>query len=293
MADHKEIIKNIRRLEIKTSRVVDEFLSGQYHSVFKGRGMEFDEVREYVPGDDVRDMDWNVTARYGIPFIKRFREERELTVMLVVDTSASTAFGSSGRAKSDLVSEIAATLAFSAIKNNDKVGLILFSSVVEKYLAPKKGKNHILNIIREIVYHKPAHKGTSLSAALEYVNRVQKRKAVVFLISDFFDAEPSREIRMTNRRHDLIAIPVDDPRERELPAAGIVELADAETGETMTIDTFDRETRMQYTMYNERRIAKRTEFLKRSSVDAMPLSTDRDYVHDLVRFFKMRARRAR
>src|SRR2546426_12701490 len=227
----KEILKKVRQIEIRTNREVTDVLGGQYHSVFKGRGMEFEEVREYLPGDEIRSIDWNVTARFDHPFIKKFKEERELTVMLVVDVSASGQFGSVRQRKNELAAELAAVLAFSAIRNNDKVGVILFTDRVEKYIAQKKGRRHVLRVIREILAFEPEGKGTNLRLALDYLNRVQRRRAVCFLISDFQDEEFRKSLRVAGKRHDVVALSLRDPREEELPAVGLVELRDAETGE--------------------------------------------------------------
>ncbi|MEK6793720.1 MAG: DUF58 domain-containing protein [Spirochaetota bacterium] len=285
---HSEILKNIRRIEITTSRIVNEYFSGQYHSAFKGRGMEFDEVRQYIPGDDVRDMDWNVTARYAVPHVKRFREERELTVMLLVDVSPSTVFGSTNKLTSHLAAEVGAVLAFSAMKNNDKVGLALFSDEVEEYLPPKKGRNHVLAILRTAVYHTPRGRGTDLAKALSYISRIQKKRAVIFLLSDFHAPLPEREIDMTNRTHDLVAVRLSDPRECSLPAVGILECADAETGKIARIDTFDRRARERYERACTERSEARTLFFRRHAVDTVTLSTGTDYAPLLARFFRRR-----
>jgi len=227
-----EILKTIRRIEITTGRLVTEVFAGQYESVFKGRGMEFSEVREYQPGDDVRLIDWNVTARFGHPYIKKFVEERELTVMLLVDRSASGMFGTARRMKAEIAAEVCAVLAFSAMKNNDKVGLILFTDSIEKYIPPKKGRTHALRIIREALYGKPRGTGTDISAALKYLNDVVKKKCIVFVISDFIDRDYEKMLRITNKRHDMIAVEIADPGESRMPPAGLVSLQDAETGKT-------------------------------------------------------------
>lgn len=285
---HSEILKNIRRIEITTSRIVNEYFSGQYHSAFKGRGMEFDEVREYTPGDDIRDMDWNVTARYAAPHVKRFREERELTVMLLVDVSPSTMFGSMPKLTAHLAAEVAAVLAFSAMKNNDKVGLLLFSDTVEKYIPPKKGRNHVLAILRTAVYHRSRGHGTNLAAALSYISRIQKKRAVIFLLSDFHAVFPEREIDMTNSAHDLIAVHCSDPREYSLPPVGIMECRDTESGTVTMIDTFDRRARERYAKAANERDAARTRFFRRHAVDTVSLSTGTDYAPLLARFFRRR-----
>ena len=245
----REIFKKVRQIEIRTNREVTDVLGGQYHSVFKGRGMEFEEVREYLPGDEVRSIDWNVTARFGHPFIKKFKEERELTVMLVVDVSASGQFGSVRQTKNELAAELAAVLAFSAIRNNDKVGLIMFTDRIEKFVPPKKGRRHVLRVVREILAFQPQGRGTDLQLALDYLNSVQSRRAVTFVVSDFqvTDEESVRKkLRVASKRHDVIALSLRDPREEELPAVGLLELRDAETGERALVDTFDRKVREEF-----------------------------------------------
>jgi len=289
----KEIIRQVRRIEIKTGRLVNEIFAGAYSSVFKGRGMEFAEVREYQPGDDIRGIDWNVTARFGHPFVKKHVEERELTVMLVMDASASTAFGSADRFKAELMAEIAAVLAFSAIGNNDKVGTVIVTDTVEKFIPPQKGRTHILRIIREILFHTPRSRATRLEAALNHVNEVQKRRSIVFIISDFIDQGYERALRITNRRHDVVCIQVRDPRERELPRAGLVDLCDLETGRRMTIDTSDE--RYQAAAAERLRAAdeQRAGFFAASGIDAITLTCGSSYIEPLMRFFAMRARRFR
>ena len=289
----KEIIQKIRRIEIKTGRLVSDVFSGQYESVFKGRGMEFSEVREYEPGDDIRTIDWNVTARYGKPFVKKFIEERELTVMLLVDASASGRFGTSERMKEELAAELAAVLAFSAIKNNDKVGMIIFTDRVEKYILPKKGRTHILRIISEMLFFKPAHKNTDITSALEYLNEVAKRKSVVFLISDFIGQGFEKALGITNKKHDVIAMTITDPREKELPAIGFVELEDSESGEYIMIDTRDKGLRDNYAGLSMKRIEDRKKLFRRMGLDNVDFYTDKPYVEPLIRFFEMRARRFR
>jgi len=241
----KSIMSGMRQLEIRTRRMVNDSLAGEYHSVFKGRGMDFDEVREYSPGDEVRTIDWNVTARAGRPFVKKFTEERELTILLLVDISASGNFGSAALSKRDLAAELASALAFSAIRNSDKVGLLMYTDRVERYLPPKKGRRHVLRVVRDILYHTAEGRGTDSVKALDVVNHVLHRRAIVFLISDFQSpgdpeatrAELRRAMRQTNRRHDLIAVQVADPREMELPNVGVLALEDAETGEVIELDT--------------------------------------------------------
>ena len=290
----KEVLKKVRQIEIRTNREVTDVLGGQYHSVFKGRGMEFEEVREYLPGDEVRSIDWNVTARFGHPFVKQFKEERELTVMLVVDVSASGQFGSVRQTKNELAAELAAVLAFSAIRNNDKVGLIMFTDQIEKYVAPKKGRRHVLRVIREILAFQPAGRGTNLVRAIDYLNRVQSRRAVTFVVSDFqVDNEETvrRKLRVASKRHDVIALGLCDPREQELPAVGLVELRDAETGERALIDTTDRTVREAFAVKTHRRLESLRRLLRLANVDHVEIRCEADYVLPLVRFFRMRERR--
>jgi uncharacterized protein (DUF58 family) len=287
----KEVLKKVRQIEIRTNREVTDVLGGQYHSVFKGHGMEFEEVREYLPGDEVRSIDWNVTARFGHPFIKKFKEERELTVILVVDVSASGQFGSVRQTKNELAAELAAVLAFSAIRNNDKVGVILFTDRVEKYIAPKKGRRHVLRVIREILAFEPEGKGTNLRLALDYLNRVQRRRAVCFLVSDFQDEEFRKSLRVAGKRHDVVALSLRDPREEELPAVGLVELRDAETDERALVDTLDRGVRETYAVRARARLESLRELLRSSKVDQIDIRTDADYMQPLIKFFRMRERR--
>ena len=287
----KEILKKVRQIEIRTNREVTDVLCGQYHSVFKGRGMEFEEVREYLPGDEVRAIDWNVTARFGHPYIKKFKEERELTVMLVVDVSASGQFGSVRQSKNELAAELAAVLAFSAIRNNDKVGVILFTDRIEKYIAPKKGRRHVLRVIREILAFEPKGTGTDLGLALEYLTHVQRRRAVCFFISDFQDEDFQRKLRVAGKRHDLVALSVRDPREEELPAVGLVELRDAETGERAAVDAFDRALRDAFAAKAQARLEALRQLFRSTAVDQVEIRTDTDYMQPLIRFFRMRGRR--
>ena len=252
--DPKEILKKIRLIELRTRRLVNSIFAGQYHSVFKGRGMNFEEVREYAPGDEIRSIDWNVTARMNVPYIKKFTEERELTVMLLVDVSASGLFGSIELSKRELAAEVASILAFSAINNNDKVGLLLFSNEVELFIPPKKGRLHTLRLIREMLYFEPKGRGTNLAGALDYMNRVISRRAVVFMISDFMAPDFTKALTVTSRRHDLVAMPVTDPGESELPDVGIVTLEDAETGEQIDVNTSSRSVRRGLFELNEERL---------------------------------------
>jgi len=293
MRDAKRILSKIRRLELKTRALVETAFAGQYRSVFKGRGMNFEEVREYQPGDEVRTIDWNVTARLGHPYVKKFTEERELTVMLVVDVSASGRFGSVELSKRELAAEVASVLAFSAIGNNDKVGLLLFSDHVELFIPPKKGRLHTLRLIREILFFEPRGRGTAPELALRFLNRTVVRKAVVFLLCDFQTPLFARELGSTARRHDLIAIPVEDPREMELPNTGIVLLEDAETGEQIEVNTGSATVRKAYAqMAREEREAWQSVFRK-EQIDTIPLSTDTDYLPALRTFFRNRERRLR
>lgn len=286
-----EILRNVRRIEIKTRRLVNDVLAGEYHSVFKGRGMEFEEVREYEPGDDVRTIDWNVTARTGVPHVKRFKEERELTVLLVVDVSASGAFGTSVRQKNRLATEVSALLAFSAIRNNDRVGLVLFTDRVERFIPPKKGREHVLRLIRELLTFTPEHKGTDLAAALDYVGRVQRRRSVVFLLSDFLGEDFDQALRGINRRHDLVTMSITDPLELELPPVGFLELEDAETGEVVIVDTADIRFYEAFKESNQGVRDQLTNRLDRMQIDHIPLGTDDDYVKPLIRFFHERSKR--
>lgn len=290
----KEVLKKVRQIEIRTNREVTDVLGGQYHSVFKGHGMEFEEVREYLPGDEVRSIDWNVTARFGHPYIKKFKEERELTVMLIVDVSASGQFGSVRQTKNELAAELAAVLAFSAIRNNDKVGLIMFTDQIEKYVPPKKGRRHVLRVIREILAFQPKGRGTNLKAALDYLNHVQSRRAVTFVLSDFQvqDEETVRKkLRVASKRHDVVALSLRDPREEELPAVGLVELRDAETDEWVLVDTFDRNVREQFAAKSRLRLEALRRLLRSASVDHVEIRCETDYMLPLIKFFKMRERR--
>ena len=287
----KEILKKVREIEIYTNRLVNESLAGEYHSVFKGRGMEFLEVREYQPGDDIRLIDWNVTARAGHPFVKLHVEERELTVIFVVDLSASGAFGTVNQMKAERAVELCAVLAFSAIKNHDKVGLIAFTDDIESYIPPKKGKNHALRVIRDLLYLTPKQRGTNLRAALEYLNRVTKRKAVVFLVSDFQDRGYEQALRVTRRKHDVIPVTVSDPRERELPAVGVIEAEDPETGERMLLDTFDPAVRVAYAEFARQEQEQRERLFRSMKLDALDIRTDAPYIQTLMSFFHRRASR--
>jgi uncharacterized protein (DUF58 family) len=289
----KDVLQKVRRIEIKTKSVVESILSGEYHSVFKGRGMEFSEVRAYVDGDDIRNIDWNVTARTGSPHVKKHIEERELTMMLLVDASASGTFGSVDKYKGEMAVELCALLAFSAIKNNDRVGLISFTDEIEKYIRPNKGKNHVLRVIRELLYFQPEKRGTNIEEALKFLNRVQTKRAVVFLVSDFISPDFETSLRIASHRHDLIAITVQDPRERSIPDAGLVELEDAETGRTMLVDSGSREFRELYKAEMDRRRKSAEQLFRANGVDEILVSTETDYVEPLVKFFRKRERQFR
>ncbi len=287
----RELIKKIRKIEITTNRTVNDVLAGQYHSVFKGRGMVFDEVRPYQPGDDIRVIDWNVTARMRDLYVKQFIEERELTVMLLVDASGSQAFGTRGRLKSELAAELSALLAFSAIKNNDRVGLVVFTDRVEKYVPPKKGAKHVLRVISEVLAFRPAHRGTDIPAALEFLARVTKRKTVAFLVSDFMAEGYEAALKVANRRHDLVPVVLRDPFEASLPDLGLAAFQDAETGELVLFDTGSRRAREEYAEGVERAWQEQRRQFKRLKLDAVELSTEGDYVRPLLLFFKRRAAR--
>lgn len=283
----------IREIEIRARKVVNNILSGEYHSIFKGHGMEFSEVRPYQPGDDIRSMDWNVTARYGEPFIKVFHEERELVMTLLVDLSASGDFGSGDRFKSEIAAELCAVLAFSAIKNNDKVGLIAFTDKVELYIAPKKGRTHVLRLIRELLYFRPERSGTSIVSALDYLNKVIRKKSIVFLVSDFMSGNYQSALRATAKKHDLIAVRMSDPREESLPETGLIAMRDAETGANIVIDTSDRRLRAEFAKAIEEGNRDRDRMLTAASVDQVVISSDKSYIEPLIRFFKLREKRRR
>lgn len=286
-----EQIKAVRKIQIRTSHLVSDLFAGQYQSVFKGHGMEFAEVRQYMPGDDVRTIDWNVTARTGAPHVKRFTEERELTVMLLVDASASTHFGTVKQLKSEMAAELAALFAFSAITNNDKVGLVMFSDHVELALPPKKGTRHVLRVIREVLSFSPQGRGTDVSAALEHLNHASKRRCVTFVISDFLDTRARLALKIANRRHDVIAVVLDDPRDLSLPDVGLVELEDAERGDRILIDTGDPRVRRDFEKRAQQARRERDRMLRGVDVDAITVRTDRPYTEALLRFFHMRERR--
>ncbi len=287
----RDLLKKVKQIEISTRNMVNEVFSGEYHSVFKGRGMEFAEVREYQPGDDVRTIDWNVSARMGHPYVKIFEEERELTVMLLVDVSSSGNFGTTEQMKREIAAELSAVLAFSAIKNNDKVGLIIFSDKIEKFIPPHKGKKHVLRVIREILFYKPQEATTDLNFALEYLSRVIKRRSIVFLISDFLTENYEKSLQIANKKHDIIAMSITDPREISLPDAGMIDLEDAETGETILIDTGSYQVRSEFYRQTTAQHSGRENYFRSIGVDHINILTDRSYVKPITRFFKMRAKR--
>jgi len=296
----KEILKKVRQIEIRTNRLVNDSLAGEYHSVFKGRGMDFDEVREYVPGDEVRAIDWNVTARAGRPFIKKFTEERELTILLLVDVSASGNFGSGRQSKRQMAAELASVLAFSAIRNNDKVGLVLFSDKVEQYIPPNKGRQHVLRVIREILFFEPHSRGTNMVSALDFANQVTNRRAIMFLVSDFELpnqdeglADVRRAVRLAGRRHDVVALHIHDLREAELPDIGQLALEDAETGDLIELDTTDECVRRRFAELAQARVENLRRALAAEGVDALNLDTREPYEPALRSFFKNRERRLR
>jgi uncharacterized protein (DUF58 family) len=287
----RELIRKVRKIEIATNRVVSSQLAGQYHSVFKGRGMSFSEVRPYQPGDDIRVIDWNVSARMNDTYVKQFQEERELTVMLLVDTSASGLFGTREQSKAELAAEIAAVLAFSAIENNDRVGLILFTDRVEKFVPPKKGRKHVLRVVTEILDHEPVSRLTDLGAGLSFLTRVAKRKTVAFLLSDFLAAGYEKALRIVHQKHDLVPIVLGDPVEEDLPDVGIAFLRDAETGEVVAVDTSDRRFRQRWKGWFVLERDARERLFRKLSIDWVDVRTDRPYLRSLTRFFERRARR--
>jgi uncharacterized protein (DUF58 family) len=289
----REVVRQIRRLQLRARRAVEDLLGGEYHSVFKGTGIAFEEVREYQPGDDIRTIDWNVTARMGHPFIKRFVEERELTVVLAVDCSGSHQFGTQLQQKREVAAELAAILAFSAIRNNDKVGLIEFTDRVERFVPPRKGTRHVLRLIRDVLFFQPTHRRTSIKEGLDYLNRVLHRRAIVFLLSDFLDQGYERAFKRTGRRHDLIAIRIVDPREEELPAVGLLELEDSETGSRLVLDTSSRKVRAAYAELAQKRRAALNQLARSAQIDLIEVSTDGGHLDALIHFFHLRERRLR
>lgn len=287
----KEILKKVRHIEIRTKRLVNDLFSGEYHSTFKGQGMEFEEVREYQPGDDIRLIDWNVTARTGFPHVKKFREERELSVVLLVDASSSGRFGTRERFKSEVAAELCALLAFSAIKNNDKVGLIIFTDRIEKFVPPKKGRSHVLRLIREIIYFQPEGVATDIGLALEYLTKVIKRKSVVFLVSDFFFEGYTKPLQLANKKHDVVAIKITDPRETVFENVGLIELEDAETGEVVLINTGSKEFRREFAARADEDLQNLKRSFQLVNIDFINIQTDHSYIVPLVNFFKMREKR--
>ncbi len=289
----REVLRQVRRLQLRARRAVEDPLGGEYRSVFKGAGIAFEEVREYQPGDDIRAIDWNVTARMGHPFIKRFVEERELTVMLLVDCSGSQRFGSGFQQKRDVAAELAALLAFSAISNNDKVGLVAFTDRVEKFVPPRKGVRHVLRLIRDVLTFQPQGQGTNVREALHYVNRVLHRRGILFLMSDFLDQGYDRMFKLTGRRHDLIAVPIRDRREEEMPKVGLLQLEDAETGELLLLDTRRAALRQAYAEEARRRREQLRQLARSARVDLIEVWTDGGHLDALIRFFRLRERRLR
>jgi uncharacterized protein (DUF58 family) len=289
----RELLRQVRRIQVRADRLVNDVVVGEYRSVFKGRGMEFDEVRAYQPGDDIRTIDWNVTARTGHAHVKRYAEEREMTAVLLVDLSLSGRFGSTHQLKVDLATEISAVLAFSAIKNNDKIGLLIFTDHVEQYIPAKKGKRHVLRVIRELLSFEPKAGGTDLAGALEFLNKVLKRKAVIFLVSDFIDADFERDLALTRSRHDLIPVRVSDPREAALPDVGLIELEDAETGERVLVDTRRRKIRDAFAATGRGEQESLSGLLRSMGVESLDVSTDSPYMKELLGFFRRRERRIR
>ncbi|MGB2598951.1 MAG: DUF58 domain-containing protein [Candidatus Omnitrophota bacterium] len=287
----KEIIRKIRRIQITTTRKVTDIFAGQYQSVFKGLGIEFDEVREYFPGDDIRSIDWNVTARMGHPYVKKFVEERQLTIMILLDVSLSCRFGTVNSIKSDLAAEICSVIAFSAIQNNDKVGVLTFTDRVEKFIPPRKGVKHVLRVVREALYNEPSGYKTDMNGVLEYLNRVTRRRTITFVISDFFAKDFKKTLSITNKRHDVIAVTITDPAELQLPEAGVVKLHDAETGEPYVVDTSDPAVRRLFRKNSKQMIDRRKEIFRSTKVDNIDIRTDKPYVEPLMQFFRMREKR--
>ncbi|MDT3697244.1 MAG: DUF58 domain-containing protein [Ignavibacterium sp.] len=287
----KDLVKQVRQIEIRTKGLVNQVFSGEYHSVFKGRGMEFSEVREYQFGDDIRNIDWNVTARFGHPYIKIFEEERELTVILMVDLSGSLMFGSVSKTKQRIAAELSAILAFSALKNNDKVGLILFTDKIEKFVPPRKGRKHVLRIIREVLSFEPEGKSTNLRGALEFMHNAIKKKSIAFLISDFIDEGYEKILRIVGRKHDLIGVVLDDKREKEIPNIGLIKLTDSETGNERWIDTSSRKVRETISTVRKENEKIRNSVFVKSGLDKIEVTTDSNYIQPLVQFFRRRARK--
>lgn len=287
----KEVLDKIHRIHITTSRMVTDIFAGHYHSVFKGQGMEFDEVREYQPGDDIKSIDWNVTARTGIPHIKKFMEERELTIMLMLDLSGSSFFGTVNQLKRQLAAELCSVLAMSAIKNNDKVGLIVFTDRIEKFVPPKKGLRHVLRIIREALYFNPVGRGTDIPGALEHLNKVINRRTITFVLSDFYEENIKKSLSVVNKRHDIIAMTITDPRELSMPDVGIINLEDAEGGGSFLLDTSSPSVRKEFNENSLKMFAERKHLFRSINIDYVDIRTDAPYEKELYRFFRMRERR--
>lgn len=287
----KELLKQVREIEIRTKGLVNQVFSGEYHSVFKGRGMEFSEVREYQFGDDIRNIDWNVTARFGHPYVKIFEEERELTVIMMVDLSGSLMFGSSSKTKQRIAAEVSALLSFSALKNNDKVGLLLFTDKIEKFVPPRKGRKHVLRIVREVLSFKPEGNRTNLKSALEYLNRAVKKRAIVFLISDFIDEGYEKILRVISRKHDLIGIVLEDRREKQIPALGLLKIIDPETEQEIWLDTSNRIFQQNFVTKTKELLDRRKYLFRSNKIDSINIQTGENYIKPLVQFFKLRERR--
>lgn len=287
----REVLRQVKLIELRTRGLVDTVFSGEYQSVFKGHGVEFAEVREYAAGDDYRTIDWNVSARMGHPYVKKYAEERELTVLFAVDMSGSEQFGTRGRFKGEVAAEVAAVIAMAAIRNNDRVGLLLFTDRVEKFVPPKKGRRHALRLIRDLLAFEPVGRGTDLAVALDYLGRVLRHRAIVFFISDFLDSGFERSLKVVSRRHDLVAVTVSDPREYKLPAVGLLELSDAETNKRVTLDSSSRFVREQFEYLASEHQTKLRRLLRRLSLDQIEIRTDRSYVPPLINFFRMRERK--
>ncbi|MBL7889897.1 MAG: DUF58 domain-containing protein [Bacteroidia bacterium] len=283
-----ELLKKVRKIEIKTRGLSNQIFSGEYHSAFKGRGMTFSEVREYQPGDDIRAIDWNVTARFNHPYVKVFEEEREMTVMLLVDVSASGEFGTQKQLKQELITELCAVLSFSSIQNNDKIGVIFFTDKIEKFIPPKKGKSHVLRIIRDLIEFKPEHKATDLKVALKYLTSVIKKRSIAFVISDFMSPDFSDSLKIANRKHDIVALRVYDKREQELPNVGLVKLIDAENGQIKWVDTSNKEVRNQFAVNARKKESQLRDLFNKSGVDAANISTSESYIVPLTNLFKRR-----
>lgn len=287
----KELLKQVREIEIRTKGLVNQVFSGEYHSVFKGRGMEFSEVREYQFGDDIRNIDWNVTARFGHPYVKIFEEERELTVIMMIDLSGSLAFGSKEKTKQRIAAEVSAILSFSALKNNDKVGLLLFTDKIEKFVPPRKGRKHVLRIVREVLSFKPEGNKTNIKVALEYLNRAVKKRSIVFLLSDFIDDGYERILKVVSRKHDLIGLVLEDKREKEIPSLGLLKILDPETQQEIWVDTSDKSFRQSFVHLAKQNSERRKYLFRSNKIDSVNILVGENYIKPLVQFFKLRERR--